>query len=116
MRTGLTYMMAIRASYVRSHLTSAVVSKISARDRHILGGKYLHNDLKEDNVLFEDLDNDGCPIGLVLADFGMSAKIGSKTSDLASRYMVYAGGVRWDSESLFHFFMEDERRIKNQIH
>lgn len=59
-------------------------------------GKYLHNDLKEDNVLFEDLDNDGCPIGLVLADFGMSAKIGSKTSlyeneDYEAAYHVPAG-------------------------
>lgn len=40
---------------------------------------FTHGDLKPDNVLFEDTDADGCPIGIQLADFGLSKKIGEFT-------------------------------------
>eukprot|EP00913_Durusdinium_trenchii_P012440 g11679.t1 len=63
------------------------------------------------------LDNDGCPIGLVLADFGMSAKIGSKTSlyeneDYEAAYHVPAGlfeGIDKDAFSSWdHGFSSQE--------
>jgi len=37
---------------------------------------YLHGDLKPDNVLFESLDSSGCPVGIQLADFGLSHQLG----------------------------------------
>lgn len=40
---------------------------------------YIHGDLKPDNVLFEATDDDGCPTGIQLADFGLSKKIGEFT-------------------------------------
>ena len=38
---------------------------------------YIHGDLKDDNILFEDFDADGCPSGIMLADLGLAQRIGS---------------------------------------
>ena len=49
---------------------------------------YLHGDLKPDNVLFESLDASGCPVGIQLADFGLSHKLGvPHLKFLAADYM-----------------------------
>lgn len=38
---------------------------------------YAHLDIKSDNVLFQDLDSEGCPVNLKLADFGLSEPMGA---------------------------------------
>jgi len=42
------------------------------------GKGFIHGDLKLDNVLYNELGEDGCPTGLRLADFGLSAAIGTE--------------------------------------
>lgn len=50
---------------------------------------YIHGDVKDDNVLFEAIDDNGCPTGISLADFGLSAKLDSESKDFfdAEDYM-----------------------------
>jgi len=50
---------------------------------------YIHGDLKGDNVFYEGLDDNDCPTGVVLADFGLSKKIGDPMQKYSNRY--YAG-------------------------
>ena len=38
---------------------------------------YAHLDIKADNVLFQDLDSEGCPVNLKVADFGLAERLGS---------------------------------------
>eukprot|EP00438_Fugacium_kawagutii_P002569 Skav209862 [mRNA] locus=scaffold1684:498950:500966:- [translate_table: standard] len=52
-----------------------VILTIQAALKCLHGAGYMHGDLKADNVLFEDLDSDGCPNGIRLADFGISHKL-----------------------------------------
>ena len=37
---------------------------------------YVHGDIKEENILYSGLDGDDCPTDIMLADFGLSHKVG----------------------------------------
>ncbi|OLP77226.1 hypothetical protein AK812_SmicGene42735, partial [Symbiodinium microadriaticum] len=52
---------------------------------------YIHGDLKGDNVFYEGLDRDGCPTGVVLADFGSSMKVGLPMQRYSKRYYEGSG-------------------------
>ena len=40
------------------------------------GAGWMHGDIKEENILFEAFDSDGCPTGIQLADFGLARRLG----------------------------------------
>lgn len=52
------------------------------------GSGYMHGDLKPDNILFEDFDDDGCPTGVQLADFGISRKLSSLEGKFDGAYFM----------------------------
>ena len=49
---------------------------------------YMHGDLKGDNILFEDFDDDGCPTGLQLADFGISRDLSALEGKFDGDYFM----------------------------
>ena len=49
---------------------------------------YMHGDLKPDNILFEDFDDDGCPTGVQLADFGISSELSSLQDKFDGDYFM----------------------------
>jgi len=56
------------------------------------GGKgYLHGDLKGDNIYYTKLDDFQCPIGLKIADFGLSSRLGTTEEKYSSKYWNSAG-------------------------
>ncbi|CAK9004178.1 unnamed protein product [Durusdinium trenchii] len=72
---------------------------------------WIHNDVKAGNIFYERIGQDGCPEGVVLADFGLSRQIGHSIrpfdeEDYMSAYYVV--------ESLF-YGMEDPLKIRKSF-
>jgi len=55
------------------------------------GHGYMHGDLKEDNVMYDGIDSDGCPTGLKLADFGLTQKLDSRVDTFAKEWYTQSG-------------------------
>ncbi|CAE7524820.1 Scn11a [Symbiodinium pilosum] len=47
---------------------------------------YIHGDLKADNMFYKGLDKNGCPAGVVLADFGLSQPLNSQMPTFEAKY------------------------------
>merc|ERR1719282_224541 len=59
---------------------------------------YVHGDLKASNVYMKDIDEQHCPIGLRLADFGLSHPVNQNMSQYERRYNMLSTHL---VESLF---------------
>ncbi|CAE7288572.1 BPM2 [Symbiodinium natans] len=64
----------------------SVVEQLVSGMKCLHSAGYIHGDFKPDNVFYKELDSSGCPSGVVLADFGLSHRIGSTMSQYSSRY------------------------------
>mmetsp|Transcript_57772 Transcript_57772/g.104034 ORF Transcript_57772/g.104034 Transcript_57772/m.104034 type:complete len:323 (-) Transcript_57772:25-993(-) len=63
----------------RAHCAQAVFKQLWDGLSCLHASGWIHGDFKEDNVFYQGEDREGCPAGVVLADFGLSEKIGSIT-------------------------------------
>ncbi|CAK9115099.1 Cyclin-dependent kinase A-1 (CDKA [Durusdinium trenchii] len=91
----------------RVHCYQTVFSQVAAGLTCMHEKGWIHNDVKAANILYEGLDDKGCPEGLVLADFGISYKIGSPISPFNEEDYMSAFYI---VESLF-YGMKDPLKI-----
>mmetsp|Transcript_52439 Transcript_52439/g.98179 ORF Transcript_52439/g.98179 Transcript_52439/m.98179 type:complete len:325 (+) Transcript_52439:68-1042(+) len=81
----LTWLRAV--SFIRrKHCGKTVLKQVYFGLKCLHASGWIHGDLKSDNIFYQGEDSEGCPTGLVLADFGLSAQIGSIRNKFNSKY------------------------------
>ena len=59
----------------RFYCSSRMVQQVAQGMHCLHSAGYIHGDLKSDNMFYKELDEEGCPSGIVLAGFRLSKKV-----------------------------------------
>ena len=51
---------------------------------------YVHGDIKPDNILYSSIDDQGCPEDIILADFGLTTKVGQLNTKFDHKWWMGA--------------------------